>query len=96
MKKDLRAQFEQTATESDREAVRIMTEQEISLFENDAVGASVILMHSIEHAMRASVGKSFNPNVLKVHNLMKVQSKAGWKEADLIKAMTDASNGIRY
>jgi hypothetical protein len=37
-----------------------------------------------------------NVNQLILHNIMTVQNRDGWKMADVLKAMADANNGIKY
>ena len=41
-------------------------------------------------------GAHENPQVRRLHNIKVVQSRKGWKFADLRKAMADAAAGIVY
>ena len=37
-----------------------------------------------------------NPQVRKLHNVKAVQSRKGWKQAEVLRAISDAEAGIAY
>jgi hypothetical protein len=41
-------------------------------------------------------GYSTNPQIRVLHNVRAVQSRKGWKQAEVFKAMEDAGAGIAY
>ena len=41
-------------------------------------------------------GYKTNPQVRMLHNVRAVQSREGWKQAEVLRAIADATSGIAY